>query len=155
MRRSAAEIYLHFVWATARRNHVLCGELERAVHRTVEEQARAVGCSVLAIGGMPDHVYVLVKVPATVAPAALANRIKGVASRMASAAFDGCEDFAWQEGYGAFSVCRNHVGRVTRYIERQKEHHAAGKLWQTLERDGEDIPDRPPPECAHDSVAGR
>jgi REP element-mobilizing transposase RayT len=97
------------------------------------------GCTVIAINGMPDHVHVLLRVPARHSPASVANQLKGASSRLVARNFTGCEHFAWQEGYGVFSLSRNELDRVTGYIRRQKEHHAAGKVWETLEATSQDL----------------
>lgn len=99
------------------------------------------GCTVIAVGGMPDHVHVLLRVPAKHSPATVANQLKGASSRMIATAFAGCQHFAWQEGYGVFSLCRNHVEPVIQYIRRQKQHHSSGNVWATLEETFEQTPE--------------
>jgi putative transposase len=139
MRRSKSEVYLHFVWSVSHREPFLTGPVERAVHTCISDEAQSMGCVVVAIGGMPDHVHVLVKVPAKYSPSSVANQIKGVSSRLLSKSFSGCEHFAWQEDYGVFSVSRTHVDRVTDYVQHQKEHHASEKTWQTREETSEEV----------------
>ncbi len=78
MRRSKVRVYLHFVWATAGRLDLLKGPLERMVYRCIQSEVKAKGCTLLAIGGMPDHVHLAVSVPAALAPADLAGHVKGV-----------------------------------------------------------------------------
>jgi REP element-mobilizing transposase RayT len=96
------------------------------------------GCTVIAINGMPDHVHVLLRVPAKHSPASVANQLKGASSRLVARTCTGCEHFAWQEGHGVFSLSRNDLHRVAEYIRRQQEHHAAGKVWPSLEASSED-----------------
>lgn len=64
MRQSKIEIYLHFVWATLGRNPFITTEIEREIYRCIENEARQMGCEILALNGMPDHVHLLVKIPA-------------------------------------------------------------------------------------------
>ena len=64
MRQSKAEVYLHLAWATLGREPFLTAEVERSVYRCIEKEAKCLKCEVLAIGGMPDHVHLCVKLPA-------------------------------------------------------------------------------------------
>ena len=140
MRRSKAEIYLHLVWATHKRKALLTEDIERAVYRCIESEAHRSGCVVLAIGGMPDHVHLLVQVPSTVSAAALAKQVKGVSSTMVRDRMELEEPFRWQENYAAFSVSRSHLTRVMDYVKNQKARHATGKLWDGWEEADEEKP---------------
>ncbi|HZO90494.1 MAG TPA: IS200/IS605 family transposase [Chthonomonadaceae bacterium] len=135
---SKAEIYLHFVWATRGRQLLLTPESEREVYRCIEQEARRLDCQVLAIGGMPDHVPLAVKLPAKVSAAKLMQQIKGVSSAFLNDLRNQTGAFRWQEGYAAFSVCRPHIKMVIAYIENQKQHHAQGSTWASLEDTGEE-----------------
>lgn len=128
-RRSRSEIYLHLVWATYRRMPLLTGELERAAYACIMEEAKKAGCDVLALGGMPDHVHVAVRVPTTIAPAALVKAMKGVSSTVVRRQVLPGETFGWQDGYGAFSFSRSHRERVVAYVRNQKRHHAEASTW--------------------------
>lgn len=139
MRRTRAEVYLHFVWTTAKRDPILHDDVERGAHHCISDQAGEMGCTVVAMGGMPDHVHVMLRVPAKHAPAKVANQLKGVSSRLISATYSGCEHFAWQEGYGVFSLSRTDLSRVIEYIRCQKEHHRAGKTWETSEQSDDEL----------------
>lgn len=130
MGHSRAEVYLHFVWATQGRNPLIAGPLEDALHRVMAAEAQRLGCRVLATGGMPDHVHLLVSLPTNVSIARLVQQVKGVSSHMARDRVDG---FYWQEGYSVFSVTRSHCVRVKRYVLNQKQHHTDGNLWADWE----------------------
>ena len=140
-RRSKAEIYIHVVWATTRRSPFLApAEIERRVHRCIHRAAERLGCTVLAINGMPDHVHLLVQIPAKLSVADLAQGVKGNSSRFANARLDLEDPFDWQDHYGAFSVSKRDVPKVKAYVQNQKRHHAAIKLWPALEEtDEEDV----------------
>lgn len=137
-RQSKAEIYLHMVWATRLREPLVEPAIERAVHRCVEAEARDLGCVVLAINGMPDHVHMLVRIPTRISAAELAKQVKGVSSRFVNDQLPGHEGFRWQEGYGVFSVSRSHVKRVIAYIKGQKRHHEMEDLWPEWEETDEE-----------------
>jgi REP element-mobilizing transposase RayT len=75
---------------------------------------------VLAVGGMEDHIHLLLRIPPTLALAKAVLAIKSNSSRWAS---EEGHKFAWQQGYGAFSVSSSIVPTVVRYIENQQAHH--------------------------------
>ena len=128
MRQSKAEIYLHFVWATQNRQPTLTPEMERAIHRAIESEALAQGCKTLAINGTDNHVHLLVKIPTRLSAARLMNQVKGVSSLLAHTHYPDNTLFAWQDGYGVFSVGRNQTKAVIAYIANQKTHHAEHNL---------------------------
>ena len=118
---------MHVVWATRERYPYLTPEVERAVYRCIHQETDELRCSILAIGGMPDHVHLLVKLPPTVSIAKLVKTIKGCTSNLMGG------ELYWQAGYGVFSISRSHVDRVVKYIKNQKQHHADGSFWPEWE----------------------
>ena len=72
---------------------------------------------------MPDHVHLLVSAGREVAIASLVRDLKAGSSRWVHDTYPDRPGFAWQTGYAAFAVSVSLVGRVTRYIETQAEHH--------------------------------
>lgn len=79
----------------------------------------------IQIGGIEDHVRLLLGAPATLAPARIAQLVKGGSSVWIHETFPELKDFAWQDGYGAFTVSKSAVPEVTSYIATQREHHRA------------------------------
>ncbi len=141
MSRSKSEIYLHLVWATWQRQPFVTSEIERAVHRCISDQARKLDCTVLAIGGMPDHIHLAVMTPTSVSAAQIAHRTKGVSSTLVRNQLRPNEFFNWQDGFAVFSFGPDHKDRVIAYIRNQKQRHAAGKLWDRWEETPDDDPD--------------
>ena len=83
-----------------------------------EHQMKALG-----IGGMEDHVHLLLSLPSSLPIAAAMREIKSASSRWMQR--DQCDlrHFEWQEGYGAFSIGWAQVDATLAYIAGQKEHH--------------------------------
>ena len=136
MRQSKIEVYLHLVWATYRRLPFVTNEIESAVYRCIQNEAQQVGCEVLAIGGMPDHVHLIVKFPATIDIARLMNQIKGVSSHFIRQQLSDKEGFTWQSGYSVHSITPNQVDPVVAYVRNQKQHHAEKTLhprWEAMD----------------------
>ena len=75
-----------------------------------------------AIGGTRNHVHMLMRLPATESLSDAMNTFKSNTSKWLNE--HTTTRFAWQEGYGAFSVGASQIAQVTRYIERQEQHHA-------------------------------
>lgn len=77
----------------------------------------------LQIGGMPDHVHIVIGVPASIAVSKVAQLVKGGSSRWIKNEFPGMRGFAWQDGYGAFTVSKSNLSEVICYVQNQQEHH--------------------------------
>jgi len=133
MRHVQNAVYVHLVWATWDRPPLLTGAVEREAHRAIEAKCGEFGAEVLAVGGVEDHVHLLVRLPATLAVADLVKHAKGSSAHLVAQHLHPDQFFKWQGGYAAFSVSVGHLTRVTHYIGRQREHHAANTLIPALE----------------------
>jgi REP element-mobilizing transposase RayT len=98
------------------------------------------GCDVLAVGGVADHVHLAVRVPATLDIPKLMQQVKGVSSAFARDVFGPDRFFRWQDGYGVFSFHALQAERVIAYIERQQQRHAENRLWSEWEDPDEEPP---------------
>jgi len=85
--------------------------------------ARKNDMKALAIGGIEDHVHLLLSLPSTLTIAKAIQQVKGASSKWVHETFREHEHFAWQEGYGAFSIGVSQVDRTIGYIESQAKHH--------------------------------
>lgn len=140
-RQSRVEVFLHLIWATEGRAARLTPEWEEPAYRSIRAEAERLRCSVLALNGMPDHVHLIVRAPASLSPAALAKQVKGVSSALLNDLRPEFGDpFHWQKGYACFSLGRNQVPTVTAYVDRQKRHHAANTIWPQWEQTDEPAP---------------
>ncbi len=137
-RRNRIRSYQHFVWTTRDRHPLVTAAIERDLYRYIETVCDSVDCPVLAIGGMPDHVHLLVSFPATLSYSELMNRVKGGSSRFVSEKLLPDQWFAWRANYAVFSVSPRHKPITIAYINRQKEHHQNNKLWPSVEALDED-----------------
>jgi putative transposase len=72
---------------------------------------------------MLDHVHLLIRYRPDLSHSELLQQIKGRSSKWINETFSGSNHFAWQEGYGGFTVSKSSVPAVEAYIAGQKEHH--------------------------------
>lgn len=79
--------------------------------------------TLLLVGGVSDHVHLAARLHPELSVVEFVRTVKGNASRWVHETFPEQRDFAWQEGYSAFSVSHSIVGKVIDYIRGQKEHH--------------------------------
>jgi REP element-mobilizing transposase RayT len=98
-------------------------ELQARLWPFVGGIARENGMKALAVGGVEDHAHVLLSLPATMPVAKAIQLIKGGSSKWVHETFPERRAFAWQEGYGAFSVSVSRVEETVAYIRRQAKHH--------------------------------
>jgi putative transposase len=114
---------MHCVFGTKERRKFITPEMQQRLWPFIGGIAKENGMKTLAIGGVADHVHVLLSLPATMAVAKAMQLIKGGSSKFVHETFPDQQAFAWQEGYGAFSVSISHIEETVAYIQRQAEHH--------------------------------
>lgn len=134
MRRPLLRVHLHLVWATWDRRPALSPSVRLHVHAAIAEKARALNSDRVSVGGVADHVHVLLDMPSTVSIADLVRHLKGNSSHLVNALDPRDEPFRWQGSYGAFSVDDASVETVRRYVLDQERHHAQGDTFADLEQ---------------------
>ena len=140
MGQNVVRVALHFVWATRDRLPLVEPEMERRLYRYVTQVCEDDKCPVLAIGGMPDHVHLLVNYAATISMSDLMRHVKGGSSRFVSDILCPGQWFQWQASYGVFCVEPNNQTNLIAYIANQKHHHAQSKTWPNVEATSLDFP---------------
>ena len=120
MGHSYYNVLIHVVFSTKNRLKSIPRDRQEELWRYITGIARNHDISVIAIGGMPDHLHTLMALPGTVACSTAIQKIKSNSSKW-MAGFVG--DFCWQEGFGAFSVSDSRRNQVIAYIHNQEEHH--------------------------------
>jgi REP element-mobilizing transposase RayT len=114
---------IHFVWSTHDRREWIADSWEDDLNAYLGGIARNKNAALLQAGGMPDHLHLLVSVPPTLSISEMVNALKSNSSRWVHEEVSRMKIFAWQEGYGAFSVSRSNEETVAHYIRQQKSHH--------------------------------
>lgn len=121
MAHTYTDLLYHIVFSTKDRQRLLIGDLGRKMLPYLGGIIREEGGIAIMLGGTPDHVHGLLRVPARVAVADLVRVAKSNSSGWAHQHFH--QPFGWQAGYGAFTVSRADVGELREYIVHQREHH--------------------------------
>jgi putative transposase len=115
--------YLHVIFSTKSREPTITDPMRERLWSYLGGIARENKLKALAVGGTRDHVHILLSLPATITIAQALKQIKGASSTWVSKTFPGAHDFAWQIGYGAFSIRAADIPETTAYINNQAEHH--------------------------------
>ena len=111
---------VHVVFSTKDRRKIISKQFQPRMRAYTAGICKKNDIFVHAIGGMDDHIHLLVQIPASLALAKAVNAIKSNTSRWAN---EQGVKFAWQQGYAAFSVSASNVATVCRYIRNQEAHH--------------------------------
>jgi len=123
MSHSYVSNVMHCTFSTKDRYPALDSELESRLWPYLGGIARENRMKALAIGGTADHVHALMSLPGMMSFSKAVQLIKGGSSKWIHETFSNQKKFAWQEGYGAFSVSASQIPKTIAYINNQKEHH--------------------------------
>ena len=135
MAHNYTRLFYHFVWATWDRTPLLTEEVKMHAYALIRHQCAEQHCKVFALGGVEDHVHLLVSLPTTLPVSDFIKAIKGVSSRALNDRLGRPTwSFKWQGRYGVITVCPSHVGLIRGYVEGQQLHHDAGNLWPSCEK---------------------
>jgi REP element-mobilizing transposase RayT len=124
MPQSFTCLYYHLVFSTKNREPLITPVLRTRLFAYLGGLIRSEGGHPVVIGGMPDHVHILARLPQTKALADILRVVKATSSGWVRDTFPDAAGFAWQTGYGAFTVGQTSLDAVRRYIEDQEAHHA-------------------------------
>jgi putative transposase len=123
MANSFAALHYHFVFSTKNRHRWITPDIEESVWKYLGGIARNNDMVALQVGGIEDHVHAIVGLPASMAPSQALQRLKAISSKWIHETFPNLGAFAWQDGYGAFTVSTSQLPEVIRYVENQRAHH--------------------------------
>ena len=115
------KLHFHLIFATKKRQRLISAKVRDPLYRYIGGVIVQHRGMLLEIGGVSDHIHLLVGLPATVSVAEAVKTIKGSSSRWVGKELG--EVFGWQPGYAAFTVSESGLTDVRRYIERQPQHH--------------------------------
>jgi putative transposase len=126
MANTYASLFYHVIFSTKNRENFIHRDLEARVWAYLGGVARENKITALCVGGIENHVHLLLCLPPDLAVSKALQLLKGGSSVWIKEAFPKVANlrrFAWQDGYAAFSVSKSNDDEVRRYIEAQREHH--------------------------------
>jgi putative transposase len=121
--QSLADVILHFVFSTKERNLWIQSNIEEELYQYMSGVCRNLNSPVIKINGVEDHIHILLHLGKTIPISKLISEMKSSSSRWIKTKGDHYRDFAWQGGYGGFSVSRPNLEGAKKYLASQKEHH--------------------------------
>ena len=121
MPQSLTQLLVHVVFSTKDRAPLIADAWRPDLHAYIGGILRKRKCDLLAAGGIEDHIHLLVRMPTTISIADMIRDVKTNSSAWRHESGDG--RFAWQSGYGVFSVSPESVAAVSAYIADQRDHH--------------------------------
>ena len=123
MANTYTSLHYHVVFSTKNREPFLGEAIRDRLFAYLGGIARENKMTALEIGGVADHVHLLLSIPASLALSKAVQLLKGGSSHWLKETFPNVNDFAWQDGYAAFTVSQSQLDDVRAYIRSQPEHH--------------------------------
>jgi len=126
--------YVHIIFGTKGRRRCIKTPLQHTLWKYLAGICLEYGAEVNAIGGVEDHVHMLLCIPPKLSVAALVRALKANSSKWMN---ETGHFFSWQEGYACFSVSASNRDSVAEYVRNQANHHhkrTFGEEWEALLR---------------------
>lgn len=124
MSHSLTKIWIHGIFGTKERASLIKPEYEQKLHNFIKEKLETdLDCKVRIINGTADHIHILFLLTPNFCIKDIFKNTKGSSSHWINQNDFINNKFAWQTGYGAFSVSESKLKDTESYIRNQKEHH--------------------------------
>ena len=123
MPNTYTQLYVQIVFAVKGRKNLIHESWEEELYKYIIGIIKQKGQMPLAVNGMPDHIHIFVSLSANCSLSELVREIKKSSNKYINDKKLNTAKFQWQNGFGAFSYSHSAISNVTRYVEKQKEHH--------------------------------
>jgi putative transposase len=123
MPQSLSKVYIHIIFSTKNRYPFISNEIKDELCSYISGILINIQSDVIKINGTKDHLHFLCTLPRTISIAKLLEEIKKSSSKWIKTKGNEWDKFAWQDGYGIFSISRSILKKTIDYIENQEEHH--------------------------------
>lgn len=134
MPKTFNSIWVHIVFRTKESKPFLSWEIRNEVCEFIKTNGNQKGILIDTVNGVKDHLHVLLMIRTTQNVAECVNWIKGASSKWLNENYNWNPDFAWQKGYGVFSVSITDLKKVRDYIYNQEKHHKNKNCWNEFEK---------------------
>ncbi|HEX8564682.1 MAG TPA: IS200/IS605 family transposase [Pyrinomonadaceae bacterium] len=125
MANTYSSLFYHIVFSTKHRQDFINKEIENRVWAYIGGVGRKHKLTALQVGGIENHIHALIMSAPVLLPGKTAQFLKGDSSKWIHEEFLNLRAFAWQDGFGVFSVSKSNVPKVIEYIKNQRQHHQA------------------------------
>ena len=117
-----SNLTVHLVFSTKERLPLMTMPIRDKLFPYMGGIVKGLGGTIITVGGMPDHVHLVARLPTIVVVADVARTVKANSSKWMNEKFTTIK-FGWQRGYGAFSVSHSALPAVVNYVRNQERHH--------------------------------
>ena len=146
MANTYTALHYHVVFSTKNREPWITPEHEQRLWSYLGGIARENEMKPLMVGGIENHIHLLLGIPPVLAVSKAVQLLKGGSSAWAKETLAGMRGFGWQDGYGAFTVSKSLVPEVAEYVASHRQHHQGRRFEQEyralLERHGIEFDER-------------
>lgn len=123
MPQSLSLVIIHVIFSTKDRHPFLDPDTRHKLHAYLATVVRNAGCEAYRVGGIADHVHLAIRLPRTLTIADLVQELKTASSKWLKTLSPSLAAFAWQRGYGCFSIGPSDLDALKHYIDSQEAHH--------------------------------
>ncbi len=121
MANTYTQLYIQYIFSVKNRECFLQSN-DKELQKYINGIIQSLGCKLLAINNMPDHIHIFVTQHPSISISELAKKMKNNSSRWLKSHLNN-SNFSWQTGYGAFSYAQSQISSVYHYIQNQQIHH--------------------------------
>lgn len=123
MAQSLSNVLIHIVFSTKHRRQFIDEAIEAELHSYLATICKTLRCPTHKVGGVEDHIHIACSLARTTSISKLVQELKQDSSKWIKTKGDRYHEFAWQNGYGAFSIGQSQLDQLRKYIANQREHH--------------------------------
>jgi REP element-mobilizing transposase RayT len=116
-------LLFYIIFSTKNREPLITAELRTELYPYIAGILRRQHGPPLEIGGMPDHLHLVIRINPDVSVSEIVRLVKANSSKWANERHAAGQRFAWQRGFGAFTLSFSQLDTVREYVRRQEEHH--------------------------------
>jgi REP element-mobilizing transposase RayT len=127
-------LYYHFVWGTKKSLPLIETRFEDRLHGAIAAKAQESDATVHAVGGIEDHVHLVVSVPPKISLSSFIGGVKGTSSHFVNYVIQPRFTFVWQTEYGVLSFSEKGLSSVVSYVLNQSSHYHRGNIKDEMER---------------------
>ncbi|HGE72440.1 TPA: IS200/IS605 family transposase [Candidatus Poribacteria bacterium] len=118
------QIYIHVIFTVQGRQNLISKQYKDELYKYITGIIQSKKQKVIVIGGMPDHIHILIGIKPDIALSDLVRDVKSNSSKFINEKRWVIGKFSWQEGFGAFSYSQSQLDSVASYIKNQEKHHS-------------------------------